>query len=204
MWRGGSTGTLKNQELFWLEVRLEPCDGRLSRRVQRGGERSNPHSCGEVAQPDPIYRKAISFNPQNYQTHTNLAIALKKQQKFDETIIHNQRAIALKPNYALAWNNLGQIFKSKGNITAANRCYQRALQLQPNYDDVYNNLGNLAKEQDDLLAAKNLYEKAIELNPQNINAHFGRALILLKQGEFLPEFSEYEWRWQHKNSIAYS
>ncbi|MDJ0557213.1 MAG: tetratricopeptide repeat protein, partial [Microcoleaceae cyanobacterium MO_207.B10] len=146
-------------------------------------------------------KQAINLNPHNHKAHLRLAIALKKQQQFEEAIVHNQTALALQPNFAQAWHNLGELFKTQGKFIEAISSYQKALNIKPNYADVYNSWGNLVKEQGNLVRAKFLYEKAIELNPKHINAHFGKSFILLKQGDLISGFSEYEWRWQHQNSI---
>ncbi|NEQ40719.1 MAG: tetratricopeptide repeat protein, partial [Okeania sp. SIO3I5] len=147
-------------------------------------------------------RKAISLNPNNEQTHLNLAIALKKHQEFNTAIVHNQKALSIKPNYVEAWHNLGDIFKEQGEITEAIRCYKKALSIKPNYPDVYQNWGNIEKAQGDFPAAKNLYQKALELDSEHIDLHFCLAVLLLKQGDFIQGFSEYEWRYQRKDYIT--
>ena len=47
-------------------------------------------------------------------TETNLATALHENKQFDEAIAHYERAIALRPDYAPAYNNLGAALRSKG------------------------------------------------------------------------------------------
>ncbi|NET41067.1 MAG: tetratricopeptide repeat protein [Okeania sp. SIO2B3] len=131
------------------------------------------------------FRKAISLNPNNEQTHLNLAVALKKQQKFNEAIIHNQIVLSRKPNYAEAWHNLGDIFKDKGEITESILCYQKAVNIKPNYADVYQNWGNIEKAQGNLLAAKNLYQKALSIKPNYADAYNNWANIEEAQGNLL-------------------
>ncbi len=52
------------------------------------------------------------------------------------------KALLLKPNYASAYNNMGNIFKTKVSLDEAIEAFKKALSFQPNYADAYNNMGN--------------------------------------------------------------
>ena len=56
-----------------------------------------------------------------------------------------QRALQLKPDFAEAHNNLGNVFMDQGKPDEAAACYQRALQLKTDYVEAHNNLGNVFK-----------------------------------------------------------
>ena len=47
-------------------------------------------------------------------TENNLGTALQEQQRYDEAIAHHERAIALMPDYAPAYNNLGAALRAAG------------------------------------------------------------------------------------------
>ena len=44
--------------------------------------------------------------------------------------------------------------------------------------------------------ARACYEEAVRLNPELAEAHFGRATLRLRDGDFAGGFEEFEWRWK--------
>src|SRR4051794_22939635 len=75
-------------------------------------------------------------------TETNLGVALQAEGRLDEATAHYQRAIALAPDYAPAYNNLGTSLRAQGKIADAVKTYQQALQLRGEYPDAQYNLAN--------------------------------------------------------------
>ena len=71
----------------------------------------------------------------------------RDQGKLDEAIANYQQALRLKPDYAEAYNNLGNALKDQGKLEEAIASYQQALRLKPDYAEAYNNLGNALKDQ---------------------------------------------------------
>ena len=53
----------------------------------------------------------------------------------------------IKPDYADAYNNMGNAFRDQGNLKGAIDSYQKAIKIKPHYADAYNNLGNVFKTQ---------------------------------------------------------
>ena len=60
---------------------------------------------------------------------------------------HGLSRIALKPNYADAHNNLGNVLLSQGKLDEAAARYEQALALRPDYAEAHNNLGNVLWKQ---------------------------------------------------------
>ena len=58
-------------------------------------------------------------------------------------MIHFQKTLAIKSDYAEAENNLGNVFFGKGQMDDAVAHYQKALEIQPDYASAHNNLGNV-------------------------------------------------------------
>ena len=66
----------------------------------------------------------------------------KDQGKLEEAIASYRQAVRLKPDYAEAYNNLGNALKDQGKLEEAIASYQQALRLKPDYAEAHNNLGN--------------------------------------------------------------
>ena len=59
---------------------------------------------------------------------------------FDEAIRCYKKSIAIDPNYAPAYNNLGSIYGKKGMLDDAIAEYKKAIAIDPDYTHAHNNL----------------------------------------------------------------
>ena len=90
-----------------------------------------------------------------------------------------KRAIAFKPDYAEAQNNLGSTLKKLRKFEDAEVSYKRAIALKPNFAMAHFNLGNTLQELGRLDEAEACYTQAIALKPDFAEAH--RILASIKK-----------------------
>ena len=64
----------------------------------------------------------------------------RDQGRLDEAIAAYHRAIALRPDYAEAHNNLGNALKDQGRLDEALACFRRAVELKPDFSAAASNL----------------------------------------------------------------
>ena len=62
-----------------------------------------------------------------------MGIALKEQGKLEEAIEAYNKALAIKPDYAEAYNNMGIALKEQGKLEEAIEAYNKALAIKPDY-----------------------------------------------------------------------
>ena len=62
-----------------------------------------------------------------------MGIALEEQGKLDEAIEAYKQALAIKPDYAEAYNNMGIALEEQGKFNEAIQAYTKALSIKPNY-----------------------------------------------------------------------
>ena len=67
--------------------------------------------------------------------------------QLDDAILAFQKAISIKPDYADAYNNIGNVLKEQGNLKEAVEAYNKAISIKPDYAEAYNNMGNALQEQ---------------------------------------------------------
>jgi predicted O-linked N-acetylglucosamine transferase (SPINDLY family) len=91
--------------------------------------------------------------------------------------------VQLKPDYAEAHNNLGNVFQQQGKLDEALACYRQALHLRPNYAKAHNNLGNVFEQQGKLDEALACYRQALHLKPDYAEAHSNVGNVLQQQGK---------------------
>jgi tetratricopeptide (TPR) repeat protein len=73
-------------------------------------------------------------------------ISYKDKGDIDLAIKDYSKAIELKPDYAVAYNNRGNAYKNKGDIDLAIADYRKALQINPNYKLAQDSLNNALKK----------------------------------------------------------
>jgi len=74
-----------------------------------------------------------------------------------------QKAIALDPTYAVAYNDLGVIYEAAGYPDRAKESYYKAIKVDPGYLSAYTNIALLYEEQRDLERAAFYWGKRAEL-----------------------------------------
>ena len=82
-----------------------------------------------------------------------------------------RQILDIKPDFAEALNNLGNVLRELGRPDDAVATYLKVLTLKPDYAEANYNLGNVLREMGRLDEAVASYEKAIALNPDYAEAH---------------------------------
>lgn len=97
---------------------------------------------------------------------------------YAKALAYYKEAIRLKPNFADAHLNQGNVLKAMGRPQDAIMCYQRAIQLRPDYAIAYGNLASVYYEQGQMDLAIMHYKQAIMLDSTFVEAYnnLGNAL----------------------------
>ncbi len=103
--------------------------------------------------------------------------------RLDEAVAGYHRVLALKPDLAPAYNNLGNALCEQGKPQEAEASYRRALALQPDLASAHNNLGTLLYERDKLDEAAACYRQALVLEPGYAEAHDNLGAALWELGK---------------------
>ena len=74
-------------------------------------------------------KELTSTYPNNVILYNILGLILTYQKKIDEAIECYEKGIKIKPDFAMIYNNLGSIYKSKENYTKAKNYYKKSIDL---------------------------------------------------------------------------
>lgn len=114
-------------EQKWPEA-LAAIDGLLKTRpsdtqllMNRGAVLSNMNRNAEALS---TFQKVVTLNPQLPAAHNNIAVILAATGRYDEARASLERALKVAPNYATAYENLGDLY-----IHQANESYRKAVQI---------------------------------------------------------------------------
>ncbi len=86
------------------------------------------------------------------------------------------RVLALDPESADAFNNLGVALRGQGKSAAAIACYRRSLDLRPDNAGTHSNLGNVLRETGRLDESLAEHRKAVDLAPESPRAVYNLGL----------------------------
>ncbi len=153
------------------------------------------------------YHRAVTLDPRLAEAYFEAATiyhgaarsrikAEDRRRDYDAAEGAYRAAIAARPGYFEAFNNLGAVYRSQGNPAAAIGCYERALALRPDFAEVHGNIGLALMTLGRSTEALAYYDKALRLRPDDAELHNNRALALLTLGRLEEGFAESEWRWK--------
>jgi predicted O-linked N-acetylglucosamine transferase (SPINDLY family) len=96
-----------------------------------------------------------------------LGAALAEEDRFEEAIAAYQMAVRVKPDYAEAYNNLGNALREVGLIDQAIVAFREALRLLPHCAEANHNIGLALAEMGQLLPALVAHRLARDLKPDS-------------------------------------
>ena len=113
------------------------------------------------------------------------------------------RAIALDPFAAGAYGNLATLRQSAGARSEAERLWRRALALAPAVAVAWSNLGTLdmLRPLAEFDCAATAFNRAIAADPGLADGWLNRGLIRLLRGDYANGFADYEWRWKRRGMV---
>ncbi|MDC0869247.1 tetratricopeptide repeat protein, partial [Paracoccaceae bacterium] len=103
-----------------------------------------------------------------------------------------QKVINIKPDYAEAYNNLGNPLTGQGKLDEAIAYYQKALSLKPDYSEAYNNMGIALHYQGKFIEAISSYQKALSLKPNYSEAYYNIGNAYKGQGRLDEAIASYQ------------
>lgn len=115
----------------------------------------------------PVYKKALTLDPDYAKAHNNLAVAFFYEGEYDSAYTHLEKAVTFNKEYPEAINNLGYLNKVNANYDVAIKLFLKALTIKPRYISALTNLGETYWESDDKINAKRVFSALLELDPNN-------------------------------------
>jgi tetratricopeptide (TPR) repeat protein len=103
-----------------------------------------------------------------------------------------ERAVAIRPDYADAYQALGHFYSFEGNIEKAAEAYEKAIALDGSFKASFNNLGNAYAGMGNYEKARKAYERAAALDPDFADAVLNLGNLQANQGEFKAAQASFE------------
>ena len=122
--------------------------------------------------------------PDNLLELVQKGLQLHQAGQLQEAETVYQQILDIKPDFAEAHNNLGNVLRELGRLDDAVASFEKALTFKPDYAEANYNLGNALRELGQLDDAVASYDKAIALNPDYAKAHNNLGNTLKELGRF--------------------
>jgi tetratricopeptide (TPR) repeat protein len=103
-------------------------------------------------------------------------------ERIPEALEAGEKAIELAPDYATAYNNLGIVYGSQGQMDAAIAMFEKGIQVDPDYAEVHYNLGFAYENLEQLDAAIAEYQEAVSIDPNYLDAYENMGTVYARQG----------------------
>lgn len=123
-------------------------------------------------------RQATQSNGMSALYHANLCEMARQAKQLDLALEAGKRAVALRPDYAEALNNLGIVHFDRIEFDAAIDCYRRALKLRDRYPQAWSNLANALHQKGEDEEALRCYDRALRIDQNFHEAYNNKATVL--------------------------
>ena len=123
---------------------------------------------GEILRVDPANPRALHF----------AGVLAHQMGRSSDGVELIEKSLALVPDVADWYNNLGIVLQESGQLDKAIDAYHRAIAIDPTHANAHSNLGVLLRATGKPDAAEEAYRTAIRLNPEHIDAHTNLGVLL--------------------------
>jgi len=159
---------INNMETVHYEyVHVTPKDDGTNNNAQGGGM----ISAAELNIPDKA-KKEFDRGLESMQKSEN-----------DKALEHFEKATAIYPQYAMAYNNIGVLQIKEGRIPQARQAFETAVSVNPKLAGGYLNLARLSLNDNKYTEADQLIGKALTVEPSRVEAMALAAQTKLMMGD---------------------
>ena len=150
------------------------------------------HQNNRFAEAELLYNEVCKIEPNNHLALQLLGVLAAQTGKIALSMDFLSRAISLKPDYAEALSNRGNVLQKLERFSDAIKDYDKAISLKPDYVDALYNRGIALKELKRFDEALDDYSKAISLKPDHVEAFNNRGNVLQKLGRFSDAIKDFD------------
>ncbi len=136
-----------------------------------------------------FYREAVADSVMAPFALNNLALMARREKRHTEAEDLLRRALAIYPEYARGYYNLGLVLLAVDQPDSALASFQSALDLRPNHARSWRGIGDILYRRGELKGAEKAYGKAVQYRPNSHYDRFRLGLTLRRDKRFAEALS---------------
>jgi tetratricopeptide (TPR) repeat protein len=138
---------------------------------------------GDATEANKIFQRLAAAYPEDERAQLLLGGSYFGMQKWEAAIAAYRKSVAINPNYAAPYNQLGYALRFSGNNQEAEKVFKKYTELIPDDPNPYDSYAELLlamKRHDESIKA---YRKALAIDDNFINSYMGIAANLNLEGK---------------------
>ncbi len=149
------------------------------------------------------FANAIRLQPKTKELYLLKARADANRHAVDEALAACQKALEIDPNYAMAYEEIGDTLKwNEKRRSEAIAAYESALKINPRLFSVYEKLGQTMVLAEDQKRAEELFWQALAFDPRHMSGRFALGRLMVKQDRLAEARALWEDRSSDQDSIS--
>lgn len=159
--------------------------------------------CGQFREAEECFRILVDQLSGIPAPVSNLGVALQLQGKTAEAMVCFESAVKLSGKSSESLINLASALRDQGKWDRSLEYYEQALQSGANLDQAHLGIADALCDLRRLEEARHHYDEACRLIPDDADIRVHRAMALLRMGDFVNGWKEFEWRWRSSQFRPY-
>lgn len=159
---------------------VSPADASQPQRQPEGGSKKTQDEAAiSYAKNPDRFAKAQTYeapfnitNPKTAQEHLNVAVNDDHHKEVEKAIAEYQKALELKPDWALAHFRLAQDYQKEGRTGDAIAHWEQATRYDSQFYSAYDQLAGAYQRQGNLKKAIEAYSALLKYPPAQMPAHY--------------------------------
>lgn len=136
-----------------------------------------------IKSEDMLSDKSMSSNPEALK-HYKEGEGYAEKDKTEKAIESYKKAVALDPEFAFAWDNMGLCYRKLDKYDDAIRCYKKSLEVDEYGIMPLQNMAVVYEYRKDYKEAAAVYAKLIEGYPDNPEGYYGAGRAYYMSGDY--------------------
>tara|TARA_B100001123_G_scaffold93199_1_gene107287 strand:- start:3305 stop:5320 length:2016 start_codon:yes stop_codon:yes gene_type:complete len=141
---------------------------------------------GQVGEAEKIYKQLIRDDPNNVDALRLLGLLTTKGGDLDKGIMILTKCTEVAPDYALAWENLANMYRQKEgfeNLDKSIYCFKKATTLRPNWAEGWAGLGTVYTRSSLHKEGIDAYKKSISIKEEQPRVHLSLGHVYKTMGK---------------------
>lgn len=143
------------------------------------------HVGGKLTEAEALYRELLVEYPSQPEIWRLLGVIRGQKNDPNGAVECFQQALLVRPDFALASDNLGTALRQLNQVDQAIMAFERACAIAPENPLFKLNLGTAVSLNDDLDRAESLYKASLELQPNSPDAWVNLSVVFRERQNFV-------------------